>query len=162
MTTYFGEVDFGKLDEWYETAFEVNGKQVEVSMTISKAFKTIDESDIRRVDDYVAALQNHEKDIRTLLQHDFAQKGATREYIDLQIGNQDKDDIAELIENVGKRITKREKLLSIMSLLRVVFYPEKEDDMFAVFDYTIDEDLTDDVLAVKLRKDSSVSLAIES
>ena len=162
LTKYFGEIDFERLEEWYETELELNGKTVEVSITVSTKSKSLDKNDIQQVDDYVENLQSNEESIRLLIQEDFREKGETKDYIDTQIENQDKEDIADLIKAADKKLSKKEKLLSVLTLLRIVFYPEKEDKVFAVFDYTINEELTDDLLAVKLRKDKSVIIDIES
>ena len=162
LTKFFGEINFEKLEEWYETELELNGKTVEVSITVSTKSKTLDKNDIQRVEDYVENLQSNEESIRLLIQADFMGKGETKDYIDTQIENQDKEDIADLIKTADKKLSKKEKLLSVLTLLRIVFYPEKEDKIFAVFDYTIDEELTDDLLAVKLRKDNGVIIDIES
>ena len=162
LTKFFGEINFEKLEEWYETELELNGKTVEVSITVSTKSKSLDKNDIQRVEDYVENLQSNEESIRLLIQADFMGKGETKDYIDTQIENQDKEDIADLIKTADKKLSKKEKLLSVLTLLRIVFYPEKEDKIFAVFDYTIDEELTDDLLAVKLRKDNGVIIDIES
>ena len=162
LTKYFGEIDFERLEEWYETELELNGKTVEVSITVSTKTNSLDKNDIQRVEDYVENLQSNEASIRLLIQEDFRGKGETKNYIDTQIEYQDKEDIADLIKAADKKLSKKEKLLSVLTLLRIVFYPEKEDKIFAVFDYTINEELTDDLLAVKLRKDNGVTIDIES
>lgn len=162
LTKYFGDIDFEKLEEWYETELELNEKTVEISITVSTASKSLDKNDIQRVDNYVENLQSNETRIRQLIQEDFKRKGETKYYIDNQIEEQEKENIADLIENADKKLSKKEKLLSVLTLLRIVFYPEKEDKMFAVFDYTIDEELTDALLAVKLHKDDSVTIDVES
>ena len=162
LTKYFGEIDFDQLNEWYETEIELNGKTVEVSITVSANSKSLDKDDIQSVDNYVEDLQTNERDIRHLIQQDFKRRGETKNYIDVQIEEQDKEDIADLIENTDKKLGKKQRLLSVLNLSRIIFYPEKEDNMFAVFDYTIDKDLTDDLLAVKLHKDYDVTIDIES
>lgn len=162
LTKFFGEIDFEKLEEWYETELELNGKTVEVSITVSTASKSLDKDDLQKVDDYIETLYSNEESVRLFIQEDFKKKGETKDYIDNQIEEQDKEDIADLIRNADKKLSKKEKLLSVLVLLRIVFYPEKEDNMFAVFDYTINEELTDDLLAVKLYKNNNVRIDIES
>ena len=97
-----------------------------------------------------------------MINKDFKEDGEARGYIDDQIEGQEQDDIQDLIGDIDKKLSKEEKLLSVLSLLRVVFYPENEDKMFAVFDYTIDEELTDDLLAIKLYKDDRITIDIEN
>ena len=104
LTKYFGEIDFKKLEEWYETELELNGKTVEVCMTVSTAAKSLDEKDFQKVDDYIENLESNEANIRLFIQKDFKNKGETKDYIDNQIEEQDKEDIADLIENVDEKI----------------------------------------------------------
>ncbi|MDU1893053.1 MAG: DUF2004 domain-containing protein [Dysgonomonas sp.] len=162
LTKYFGEINLDELEEWYDTELELNGKKVEVSITVSTASKSLDKDDIQKIDDYIENLQSNEENIRFFIQEDFKRKGETKDYIDNQIEEQDKEDITYLIRDADKKLSKEEKLLSALILLRIVFYPEKEDNMFAVFDYTINEELTDDLLAVKLYKNDSIRIDIES
>ena len=161
-TKFFGEIDLERPEEWYEAEHEINGETVEVSMTFSTTCKILGKDDIERVDNFIENLRSNVEAIRLLLQQDFESEGETRNYIDSQIEEQDKDDIADLIKDADKKLSKKEKLLSVLTLLRIVFYPEKGDKMFAVLDYTIDGDLTDDLLVVKLYKDNNVTIDIES
>jgi len=59
-------------------------------------------------------------------------------------------------------LDKKEKLLSVIQLLRIGFYPEKEDALFAMYDYTIQEELTNDLLVVKISKNDQPVVTIES
>ncbi|MGB4812191.1 MAG: DUF2004 domain-containing protein [Methylophilaceae bacterium] len=161
-TKYFGEINLEKLDEWYEAELEINQQTVEVSLAISTAATILDKAIIQKIENYVDHLQSNAKAIRQLIQQNFKEKGEAKYYIDSQIEDQDKGDIDDLIENADKTLNKKEKLLSILTLLNIRFYPETEDNMFVVFDYTIDEALTDDLLVVKIYKDDTVRIDIES
>jgi ATP-dependent exoDNAse (exonuclease V) beta subunit len=67
-----------------------------------------------------------------------------------------------LLEDADKNLSKQQQMLSMLKLLTIIFYPEKDDNMFAVCDYSIGEDLTDDLIAVKLYKDGHIRIDIES
>ncbi len=161
-TKHFGKIDLKKPNEWYETEIELNGKVIEVLITYSKTALNVDQEILQNIDNFIDNLNTNETKIRHVIHDDFKQKGNTAYYIENQIEEQDKNDISRLIRNADKKLTKKEKLLSVLTLLRIVFYPEKEDNVFAVFDYTIDEEITDDLLAVKFYKDNSISIDIES
>ena len=162
VTKYFGEIDLAKLEEWYEAVLEINQESVEVSLAIADVVAMLDKEIIQKIESYVDQLQNNEKNIRLLIQQNFKEKGEAKYYIDSQIEGQDKGDIDKLIENADKTLNQKEKLLSVLTLLNIRFYPESEDNMFAVFDYTIDEQLTDELLVVKIYKDDVVQIDIES
>lgn len=160
-TRYFGEIDLDKLEEWYDTEIELHENTVEVSITVSAKVK-VDSKNIQAIDHFIDNLKSAEENIRQIIYQDFKQGGETKTYIDLQIDGLEKEDIADLIEGADNTLNDNEKLLSVLHLLRIIFYPEQEDNMFAGFDYTIDEELTDDLLAFKIYKDNSVKIDIES
>ena len=160
-TKHFSNIDLTNLEEWYGSKIVINGHTIDISISVSKKYK-IDPKNILEVDQYVENLKINEENIRRIIQQDFKEQGETNSYLDTQIEEQEIEDILTLIEKIDNELSVKEKLLSILSLLRIVFYPEREDKMFAVFDYTIDSNLTDDLLAVKLYKDKNVSIDIES
>jgi hypothetical protein len=162
LTKHFGEIDLDSLEEWYDSEIEINGKIVEISIAISAALSGVDESSLQAIDNYIDNLNINEISIRYIIEKDFHKGGEVADYIEQQIKHQDKEKITNLIFNIDKKITKKEKLLSILDLLWIRFYPERDDTMFAVFDYTICEELTDDLIAVKLLKDENILIDIES
>ena len=44
-----------------------------------------------------------------------------------------------------------------MYLRRIGFYPEKGENTFAIFDYTLNEELTDELLVIGVSKDKDIS-----
>lgn len=161
-TKYFGKIDLDNVEEYYEMEIELNNRPVEVTINISTASKSIDKASINKIENYIDNLQKNEKDIRSFILDDFKEEGESKNYIDFQIEGQEKENITDLISNTNRKLNKKEKLLSVLYLLRIDFYPEKEDKVFAVYDYTIDEDLTDDLLVIVLYKDNTARITIES
>ena len=161
LTKYFGEIDLDNVEEYYETEIEVQGRPVEITINITGS-KTIDLDSIQAVEDYLDNLTINEENIRQIIYQDFKEKGEAKNYIDFQVEELDKDDISDLIESADKKLNKKEKLLSVLYLLRIGFYPEKEDKAFAVYDYTIEEEYTDDLLVIIIGKDNNIKLTIES
>jgi hypothetical protein len=162
LTKYFGEINLITPNEWYEAEIELNEQVIEILIACSGTASKLDKEILQRIDNYIDTLETNEAKIRLLIKENFIQEGEVKDYIDDQIENQEKDDINDLIEYADKKLNKKEKLLSVLKLLQIAFYPEIEDKMFAVFDYTIDEDLTDELLAIKVYKDNSVTIDIES
>jgi hypothetical protein len=160
-TRYFGEIDLDRLEEWYDTEIELHKNTVEISITVSTKVK-VDTANIQAVDDFIDELKSDERHIRQIIYHDFKKGGETKTYIDLQVDGLEKEDIADLIEGADKSLNDKEKLLSVLHLLRIIFYPEQEDNTFAVLDYTIDKELTDDLLVFVINKDNSSKITIES
>ena len=149
------------IEEYYETEVELNERQIEIVVN-TIGMKKIDKESIQAIDNYIDNIGINEKSIRLVIHKDFEQKGEAKNYIDFQMKEQDKEDIAELIEYADKKLSKKEKLLSVIHLLRINFYPETKDKVFAMYDYTIGEELTDDLLVVKVLRNNNVEVTIES
>lgn len=132
-TKYFNDINLDKLEEWFETNIELNGKTVDISITVSAKVK-VDPANIEAVDDFIDELKSGEEYIRRIIYQDFKQEGETKTYIDLQIDGLEKEDIADLIGSADETLNDKEKLLSVLYLSRIIFYPEQEDPMFAVLD----------------------------
>ncbi len=162
LSKYFGEFELADPEEWYETEIEFNERTLEVLMTCSSEAKNIDQTFLQTIDDFIDNFSDNEKLVRLSFIDDFKNGGETKTYIDSQIENQESEEIENLIDRADEKLNNAEKLLSVINLLRVVFYPEKEDRMFAIFDYTISEDLTDELLVFKLYKDKKNRICIES
>jgi hypothetical protein len=161
-TKFFGEIELDNVEKYYEIDVELYDKTVELTIYISTASTSVDKESIIAIENYIENLEENEKDIRSLIWEDFKSGGEVKNYIDWQIDEQEKEEIDNLILTVDKKLNKREKLLSVIYLLRIGFYPEKEDKVFAVHDYTIDDDLTDELLVAILDKNNTVTITIES
>ena len=159
---YFGEIDDENLAEWYETTTQLHNREIDISMTFLSEKRIVDNDIFEKIDLYIDNLVENEQEIYSLLKEDYNQEGVTKEYIDIQTKYLESDDISMLIKNADSKLSKEEKLLSMVKLLQIVFYPDKEDNMFAVYDYTIDEELTDDLLVAKLYKDDGVTVTLKS
>lgn len=161
LTKHFGEIDLDNPEDYYETKIELNGKPVEMVMNICNSENTNSES-IQEIDTYIDNIKAKEEKIRIAIKEDFKEEGEAKNYVDFQIEGQEDEAISKLIAQTNKNITKEEQLLSTLYLLAVNFYPDKEDKVFAVYDYTIEEELTDDLLVVIISKDNRIKITIES
>src|SRR6266700_3833663 len=118
-TKYFSNIDLTNLEEWYESKIVLNGHTIDISISVSKKYK-IDPKNILEVDHYVENLKNNEENIRRIIHQDFKEEGETNTYLDTQIEVQEEKDISALIETIDNKLGNKEKLLSILFLLRIV------------------------------------------
>lgn len=162
LTKHFGVINLSKPNEWYESEIQLNEQNIDVLIACSGTTSKLEKETLQRIEFYIDNFETNEANIRLLIKENYLKNGEAKYYIDNKIEQQNKDDIADLIENADKKLSKKERLLSILKLLEIRFYPESEDKMFVVFDYTIDEELTDDLLVVKQYKDDTISIDIES
>jgi hypothetical protein len=166
VSKYFGEIDLNPVEEkdeeevdFYESKFEYKDTVITLNLLIQD-YKQVQQSDIAIIDNYLSNLSEHESTIQAALKQDLRAEGVTNSYIERQIRQLDGEEINNLIFNTDKKLTEKEQLLSIISLHSINFYPEKEDDDFAIFDYTLGTELTDYLLVVVISKDLQIQYAI--
>lgn len=160
-TKYFGEIDLDNVEQYYEGVIKLSERPIEVSINIGAA-KSLTENSVKAIDSYVDNIVTNEQNIRQTIQSNFKDQGEAKNYINFLLTDHDEDDLVSLTEDNTEDLGLEEKLLSTLYLLRISFYPEEADKVFAVYDYTIDEDLTNDLLVVIVSKDGKVKITIES
>jgi hypothetical protein len=162
ISKHFGEMDLDAVEECYEGEIEYKEKTITLDLYIMAA-KQIEAGYIRAVDDFLDHLSLHEAAIRSALKKDLKVGGFTRSYVDIMLEELDEDEINDLLAGADQKLKKKEQLLSLIYLHRIGFYPEKEDESLAVFDYTLNEDLTDELLVVNISKDKQIKwITVES
>ncbi|MCD6067704.1 MAG: uncharacterized protein K0S33_2530 [Bacteroidetes bacterium] len=160
-TKYFGEIDIDNTNEYYDSEITLNLKPVEVTIDFN-VLRNIDKEYLNQIEIYIDSLKTHETSIRNLFQTDFKENGFAKAYVDALIEYQDMEELEVLTEKSNGNLSFDEKLLSELQLLRIVIYPDKDDNVFAVYDYTISEEITNDLLVVIVSKDGGIRLTIES
>ncbi len=159
---YFGEIDLDAVEEGYDAEIKYKGKSVSLDLNVVGA-KKIESAYIKAVDDFLDGLNQYEPTLRTALKKDLKEKGETDYYLQEHIEELGKDEINNLIISADKKRTKKEQLLSVVYLKRIGLYPRKEDETLAVFDYTLNHDLTDELIVVNISKDWQIKwITIES
>jgi hypothetical protein len=163
ISKYFGEIDLEKLEEGYDSEIEYKGKTVTLTLFTLES-KEIESSHLKAVDDFLDNLSSYEAAIRAVLRKDLKAKGFTHSYIEILIDySLDEEDIEALLAEADKKLKQKEQLLSVVFLKEIRFYPEADDETLAIFDYTISEELTDNLLVVGVSKDKQVRyITVES
>ncbi|QHT69284.1 DUF2004 domain-containing protein [Rhodocytophaga rosea] len=156
---YFGEIDLEKAEEWYESEIEYKGRIVSIDLYIDKPKQT-DAATFELVDNFLNNLSEYEISISLALKKDLKEKGFTHSYIQIVKDEIETDEMDELLLNVDKKLKKQDQILSAIYLSRIGLYADKEDETLAIFDYTISEDLTDELLVVSISKDKQIKKII--
>ena len=161
---FFGEINLKPLkNEWWTYDAEVDLYNNKIGLDLNTvSSKSINPELINKVDSFLEDLENQEHKIRSFLKKDFENSGIAKEFIDIYIEFYEGEFIEPLIKNSDRSLSIKERLYSIIYLHRIGFYPEEDDDVFAVFDYTIGRDITDQLLVVNVLNNMSYSITIES
>ena len=159
-STYFGLIDFENPQEWYEIEMELNNRKITVSITILSK-NSVNKGAIERIDNYLSDFEKNEQFIRKIIFQNYIEQGETKNYVGFIKEDLATSEIASLTK-ANINLSDDEKIVQQLYLHQIVFYPEKGDTMFSVFDYTIDEELTDNLLVVKYYKNENIKITIES
>ena len=156
LLKYFGEIDLANLVDCYDSEIEFKDRKVKIDLNIIPA-NNFDIENIKILQNFLDDLTSLEQIIVQAIKQDYENKLVTKEYIDFHIEELDKSDIDTLIKNADKKLKRKERLLSVMYLKRIGFYPEKGEDTFAIFDYALNEELTDELLVIGVSKDKDIN-----
>ena len=83
------------------------------------------------------------------------EEGITREYLEFHIEELQENELKDLLKQATSARKKRKKVFKLLHLTRIGFYPH-DPQHYAVFDYTIGDDLTDNLLVVVINKEDEV------
>ena len=150
--THIGEIDSENIEEYYETELTVNGRHIEVDLNFDE--DSIDVSKLERINEWLSDVAKLDELGLAAVQADFKSGGTVREYIEHHLEELDADDLKELLKR-AKGATKEEKMLSVIKLKRIGFYPQTEERFFNL-DYTIEGDLTDYLVVLDFTEDGKL------
>ncbi len=88
-----------------------------------------------------------------IIQEDFKSGETVKEYIEHHLKELDNDDLKGLLKS-AEGSTKEDKMLSVIKLKRIGFYPQTEERFFNL-DYTLEDELTDYLVVLDLQKMAS-------
>ena len=162
ISTYLGKIDLKKLEVGYESEIKYKGKPLEISMTFLSEKKQTSIDQLQKIDFYLDNLVQNLNGINRNLIDDYKQEETVKEYIDFLTEELEEEDLLQVMENHNAGFSIEHNILLNINLLRIVFYPDPEDDVFAILDYTLSQDITDVLLVARLNNDNSLDLLIES
>jgi hypothetical protein len=145
---YFGIIDedaSGALT-WSNTV-ELQDQVVEVELSAPGGVE-VPEAALDRAAEMLLAVEGLDARARDALVAQLSvRESVTTAYIDQQVGTMGESLLDLLVHNSGDIAM---DVLRSLQLVRIVLHPDQydDDDVFAVFVYSIDPDATDDVLAV--------------
>ncbi|MEO1514054.1 MAG: DUF2004 domain-containing protein [Bacteroidota bacterium] len=161
---FFGEMDTTKVEEYYKTVIDRNGQDLRLDLNVKEnqlatelfdqvkfLLETIDAQDVKNK----GFIKDNYKD---------EEEETVRDYLNEHLEELE-DELAEIVDFDNDQLPADLQLLRALKLVRIGFYPDGKYDSasFATYDYTIDEELTDQLIVVNVDKDGKLlDLAWES
>ena len=144
---YFGKITLSEDDDYHEIE-DVVINDCQVSINIDCMGETPTKAEVADIQKVLASLPEIDKQVHKTIAEEYHSNTAShvKDYVDL---------VEDVAEEQG------EALLSLIKLTNVCILTDAT--VFAVLDYTIGEDLTDEILAVGLDREGKItSFSIES
>jgi hypothetical protein len=157
---YFGEINKENPEEFYEARVDFYEREIDLIVNVVSENK-IDHGNIERIEDYIDHLVINESKVSRAIQEDYKQNGEVKNYIKRCLEEIIGKDLVAPAKLKYENADKEEELLSSLQLIRINFYPEKQDKMFAILDYGIDEVLSGDPLIVMILKNNKMDIPMK-
>ncbi|MFL9483513.1 DUF2004 domain-containing protein [Chitinophagaceae bacterium LWZ2-11] len=144
---YFGELNSDSLDEYYDEEIEFNGRQIDLDLNFEN--ETIEPAKLESVKRFIEniALYNAKNEERIMVDYNDEDCDTAKTYAEHHLEELSKDDLSQLVDFDDKSIDPERQLLKKLQLVRVGLYPDNDED-FAIFDYSIGQDLTNYLVVV--------------
>lgn len=145
--SHFGILDSAVLEEYYDADIDFNNKQIQIDLNFEN--KTIDVERLEIVQRFIENIRIHDLNNKKHIEHDFADENGdtVREYLEHHIEELATDDLNQLIGFNTKIVDQPKLLLKKLYLTRVGLYPDSKEQ-FAIFDYTIGQELTNYLVVI--------------
>jgi len=150
----FAELDVNSLKEYYNVQIDFKGHKIEMDLNFIE--KTIEADKLEMVKTFIDNLKMLNTVALDAIKEDFLKGGPVKEYIEQQLEETSEKNLSFFVQQSKKPAAKENKMLAKFYLKRVGFYPQNEDQ-FAVFDFTIGEELTDYIIAVNFKEDGEIA-----
>lgn len=156
---FFGKIDLEKDEDYYDVEFKYENRIIELDLNIYLEEKPRIEQLIQ-IDNIIKNLNSLEKEIRNFIDSDFKADGISKEYIEFYTDEFEAYELDSLVDKANKEKTIEEQLLTKIYIRRIGFYPN--DNQFAVFDFHVNDAISDQILVVIIENDMSYDITWES
>lgn len=137
----FGQLDTENLEEYYDATIDLNGQEVQIDLNFGET--TIGVDKLESVKKFIETISDLDLKNRKYIEADYHDEDAdsVRTYVEHHLEELDEDDLSSLIDKSNKKLNPEMQLVKQLRLVRMGLYPQ-EEDQFAIFDYSIDPELT--------------------
>ena len=144
---YFGNIDLKNLDDYYDVDVDFNGSKIQMDLNFDH--KNIDIERLEKVMQFIHNLDQYNEQNKKHIEQDYFNddKDTVNTYVEWHLEEIGKDELADVIDLQNQSTSLQIQLIHALKLVRVGLYPDTTDK-FAIFDYSIGRDLTDDLVVI--------------
>lgn len=144
---YFNDINSKNLDDYYDVEVEFNGGILKMDLNFDNT--EIESHLLECVKNYLDNLTGVYDAALKAIYIDLEEGGTTIEFLDFHMEDLEDEELKEVTKNADKGQSLEKQILSQITLKRLGFYPEIEEE-FATLDFTIGEEISDYLLVVKM------------
>ena len=143
---YFGKLATENIEEYYVINFPYKEDFLQIDLNFDN--RIIDIKILDKIKNFIERIDQFDKMNRIQIDKDYSENGEVKEFIVFHI-EEIEDELLEL-NIISDGENKETQFLSNMKLVRIGLYPDGKygSDYFAVFDYTVNQDLTNQLIVV--------------
>lgn len=155
LLPHFGELDPENLEEYYDVAIDFNGQETQIDLNFEN--NNIDPKRLEVVKQFIENISEFDKKNKKYIELDYADEDADtiKTYVEHHLEEIGKDELAGLIDFDDKTTSPKIQLMNRLQLVRVGLYPDSEDQ-FAIFDYSIGQDLTQYLVVINTNENGDL------
>ena len=144
---HFGILDTAALDEYYDVIIDFNGTPIQLDLNFGT--KTIDPKKLEMVQHFIDNIRIYDLNNKGYINDDYTDEDGdtVKFYLQHHLEELGTEELATLIGPGTKSADYEKQLLKKLHLVRVGIYPEGEDQ-FAIFDYSLGQDLTNYLVVI--------------
>ena len=144
---HFEQLATENLEEYYDVDIEFNGNEIQIDLNFEN--KAIDLATMDKVKNFIENIEKFDNLNKTYILDDYNdEEGDTvKFYLEDHLEEIGKDELSTLINFDDTTIELEQQLLAKLKLVRVGLYPDSEDN-FAIFDYSIGQDITNYLVVI--------------
>lgn len=145
---YFGKLNSNDLKEYYDTLIEVNQQKISIDLNFNDEYIGIE--NLKETNIFLQNLGKHILKTNSLLLNELKNNIVIKEYVEYHLNEFNEDELLNLnIELTDDFEKKYLKFLKQIHIKRIGIYPD-DLNYFAIFDYTINEELTQYLIVMSL------------
>ena len=155
---YFGEIEINSPQETTEGKVTIDNHQIELDLNF---YDGVPEHDwVAEYESYIKDLKQHKTNVEAAIRSDYEDGGDVKEYVDFHLEELDASTLDKVLAGTDASKSKEERLLSVLKLTRIGFYPGDED--YAVWDYTIGREFADMLVIVNTNSTGEINVNTNS
>jgi hypothetical protein len=144
---HFGDLATDNLEEYYDVNIELDGNEIQIDLNFEN--KTTDTITMDKVKNFIENIEKCDKLNKTYILNDYNDEDGdtVKSYLEHHLEEVEKLELSNLINFDDKATELELQLLKKLKLVRVGLYPDNEDN-FAIFDYSIGEEITNYLVVI--------------